>query len=341
MKLRQFTKSSFASLALLGLSMGTAQGAIMSWVAGADGAWETGANWQTNDTIPVNRVPTTGDDVRPGTGGHLVTYSSASGTSTIGRFTQFGANPNVVSQTGGTLNNTTASGGGGLMYLASNAGTSSLPNYSISGGTLAVQRSLNMSWNNAHNVTSTMLQTSGTVSFGDDINMALARDGQSATYDLQGGTLTARGINMGNGGNTYTTLFDQTGGAATLANQLALGKSTTKTGSSIYNLHGGSLTIENSTTPFFFTTDGASTAYLDFLGSGTLNLEGSWDFASLTGISDSDFRVAGVTATAGDLAFNPVTIDTMAYTQITVIPEPSSALLLGLAGLALAVRRRG
>ena len=55
--------------------------------------------------------------------------------------------------------------------------------------------------------------------------------------------------------------------------------------------------------------------YFDFDG-GTLNLIGTWDFASLTGIANSDFRVAGVAATSGDLSFTPVTIDGKSYTQI-------------------------
>ena len=57
------TKLTFASLALLTISsLGSAQVTI-AWVAGKDGAWETAANWRTNQTPPVNRVPINGDTV--------------------------------------------------------------------------------------------------------------------------------------------------------------------------------------------------------------------------------------------------------------------------------------
>ena len=317
---------------------GNSHAATLSWIAGADGAWEVAANWQTDDTVPVNRVPTVGDQVRPGGGGHVITYSSTSGSTTINGINTSGANPVVFLQTGGNL----TVGSNALVFLASNAGATQ-PNYTISGGSLTLTRNLNLAWNNTANVTSTFLQTGGTVIVGDATNdgvsMAIKNNGQSATYELQGGSFETSKIWMGDNGNNYTALFNQSAGDAVIKTQIVFGDNDTKTGTSIYNLDGGTLTVENTVDPFKFTTNGASTAYLDFDG-GTLNLEGTWDFASLTGLANSDFRVSGVAATSGDLAFTAINIDGDAYTQITVVPEPGSLALLGFGGLLIAARRR-
>jgi hypothetical protein len=288
--------------------------ATMTWIAPGDGAWEDPANWQTNDVVPVNRVPTTGDQVNPGTGGEVITYSAASGTTTISGFNTSGINPTVINQTGGSL----STSAGGLFYFSSNSGTSLLPNYTISGGSLYIARSMNLSWNNAANVESRFLQTGGSVTTGEDIIMAIKSTGQKATYEMQGGTLSTRSIYLGNGSNSYTVLFDQTGGDATVSTTIQLAKTgTTLTTSAIYNLGGGTLTIENPVNPFVFSADANVADYFNFDG-GTLNLEGTWDFTSLTGLANADFRVEGVAATSGDLNFEAIDIGGTGYTQITV-----------------------
>ena len=283
-------------------------------------------------------MPTTDDQVDPGTGGEVITYSAASGTTTISGFNASGSNPTVTNQTGGSLSITGTSGG--LFYFSSNSGTSSLPNYTISGGSLYIARTMNMTWNNVANAESRFLQTGGSVTTGENIGMAIKNTGQKATYQMQGGTLSTRSIYLGNGGNSYTALFDQTGGDATVSKTIQLAKTgTTLTTSAIYNLGGGTLTIENSVNPFVFSADANVTDYFDFNG-GTLNLEGTWDFTSLTGLANADFRVGGVAATSGDLNFEAIDIGGTGFTQITMIPEPSAPALLGGLGLLALLRRR-
>lgn len=332
MKLKQLASLPFASLALLGLSMGSTQ-ATVTWVGGATGAWEVPANWLSDDDPPVNRLPINSEWIRP-TAVATITYSAASGTTNLPGSTLWqdtGASHATHIQTGGSLTL-------GSVYLAQDKTDTLAPSYTISGGSLTASR-LFMSWNGLGTTASNFLQSGGTVTIGNDVSMALKSSTQRAVYELQDGTFTVNGnVLMGNGSANSVTEITQSSGTATVGGYLSLGSHAGTTGSSIYNLDGGTLTMEAAVDPFLFTQPGAP-VYFDFDG-GTLNLKGTWDFNTLTGIANSDFRVAGVAATAGDLAFDPVTIGSDAYTQITVIPEPSSAGLLGLAGLALAARRR-
>lgn len=316
--------------------MGCVQAATMSWIGG-DGAWEDGANWQTNDDPPVNRVPVNGDTIRPNAAGVTITYSATTGTQNLVSSTiwQDSSATTGFLQTGGDLTVY-------QLYLAK-LKTDSASTYTVSGGSLFVNRNLNMAWSSSGAIDARFVQTGGSVRIGDAANeglwMSLKSSGQGAYYDLQGGDFEARIVAMGAGGANSNTVFTQSAGTTAVINeQLRMGQYAGTTGSSIYHLDGGTLTIEAALNPFLFTQPGAP-VYFDFDG-GALNLKGTWDFNTLTGIANSDFRVAGVAATAGDLAFDPVTIGSDAYTQITVIPEPSSAGLLGLAGLALAARRR-
>ena len=111
---------------------------------------------------------------------------------------------------------------------------------------------------------------------------------------------------------------------------LYLGTVAGTTGRSVYNLDGGTLTMSATANAFVFTQPGAP-AYFDFDG-GTLNLRGSWNFTSLKGISNSDFRVQGKAATAVNLSFKAVTISGLAYTKISGCEASSSSYGTGLTG---------
>ena len=99
-------------------------------------------------------------------------------------------------------------------------------------------------------------------------------------------------------------IFTQYGGTVTSASQMQLGSVSNTAGEAAYKLHAGTITITNSS-PFAFSANTAP-IYFDFapfansLG-GTLNLRGTWDFASLTGIANSDFRLHDLPIENGDL----------------------------------------
>ena len=316
----KFTKLSSISLFLIGLSCGATQvrGATIQWLGGDD-AWEVPANWETDETVPVNRVPVDGDGIQLSNAG-TVTYSATTGTtnlpnSDLGQSTS-GA---VVIQTGGTLNVNAF-----LLTSTKTDYAAGRINYELRGGSLYADYISTFTWDNRTDRASRFLQTGGSATFGQNtnhgLNMANKANTQEAYYDLDNGTFDAGFLRLGSGGANQTAIFTQSGGDATIRGSLHLGERAGTTGQSIYNLDGGTLTMSASTAPFVFTQPGAP-AYFDF-DSGTLNLIGTWDFASLTAIPLSDFRVGGVAATTGSLDFTPVTIDSESYTQITSSPVP-------------------
>jgi hypothetical protein len=137
-----------------------------------------------------------------------------------------------------------------------------------------------------------------------------------AYIEVTGGELNVTGtLTMASGGGTDIAWLTQSGGKVTVGGQLQMATAAVSgAGEVIVNLDGGEMTIKNAT-PLTF--GGGTPNYFDFDG-GKLNLKGTWNFTSLTAIANSDFRVGGVAATSWDLNFNPVTIDTVPYTQITV-----------------------
>jgi len=153
--------------------------------------------------------------------------------------------------------------------------------------------------------------------------MGIKANTQEAYYDLQGGDFEASLVVLAQSGENVTAVFTQSEGTTAMINQqLRLGAASGTTGEAIYNLDGGVLTIDEAADnvdltkgPFQFTQPGAP-VYFDFDG-GTLNLKGVWDYNSLTGIQDADFRVAGIAATADLLDFTTVMIDAESFTQIT------------------------
>jgi hypothetical protein len=326
------TKLTFSSLALLAISsLGSAQVTI-AWVAGKTGAWETAANWRTNQTPPVNRVPINGDTIRPGAAGITINISSTTGTQNLGNSALFqgAVTSTKIVQTGGTLNLNS-------LYLSSTkaAVAKGHVNYELRGGSLYADYRSTFTWDNSSDRASRFLQTGGSARFGagatNGLNMAQKARTQQAYYDLKGGIFDSGYLKLGSAGSNQTAVFTQSGvSVALLRGTLYLGTVAGTTGRSVYNLDGGTLTMSATANAFVFTQPGAP-AYFDFDG-GTLNLRGTWNFTSLKGISNSDFRVRGKAATAVNLSFKAVTINGLAYTRISGCEASSSNYGTGLTG---------
>jgi hypothetical protein len=171
-----------------------------------------------------------------------------------------------------------------------------------------------------------------------------------ATFHMNGGNMTVTGefqVASHTGVENVKAMFTQTGGSVNVASTAFLDMGTTADtgGYAIYNLLGGTLKLDNATSPLLFSSDTAPIYFNFEYGSPTsaaMMLKGTWDFASLTAIDNADFRVHGFAATPGTLRFLAGTGDLAGYTVIYGVPEPST-LLLALVGLGCAVcvaRRR-
>jgi hypothetical protein len=317
MQTKQLRKYIFASLTLLSLAAGSTRAALLEWVGAGDGAWEVAANWKTDDAVPVNRVPEVGDTIRPRAEGVTITYSETTGSNVFADSTvwQDSSATSSFLQTGGDLEVN-------QIYLAKPKSNDTAVNYTMTGGSLFVNRNLNMTWSNSNSIDSRFQQTGGSVRIGNGANeglrMGIKSSNQHAFYDLEGGEFEASQVHLGEGGANATTIFTQGPETTAVINRfLELGEKAGADGQAIYHLNGGELTIQADTDPFIFFQPGAP-VYFNFNG-GALNLKSTWDFSRLTGIENSDFRVAGVKDTAGDLQFTPIEIEGEAYTQITAI----------------------
>jgi hypothetical protein len=317
MKIKRESLIGFSSVLLALFGLCEATGAEMNWVAGTDGAWEVAANWVEKDSDPlVKRVPSNGDSIRPRGAGIEITYSAASGTRVLGASTvwQDSSATSAFLFSGGDLEVN-------QIYLAKTKANDAIVNFKVTGGRLFVNRNLNMTWSNSGAIDSRFQQTGGSTRFGDGpadaVYMCIKNGGQVATYDLEGGEFEAANIVMTSGGANQTAIFNQGAGTTAVVNfKIELGKTAGTSGGAVYNLDGGTLTVEREVDPFIFHQPGAP-VYFDFDG-GALNLKGTWDFASLAAIPNSDFRVSGVAVTEGDLVFTPITIDVDDYTQVTI-----------------------
>ena len=312
------------------------------WIGG-DSTWETAGNWLSDDTVPVNRLPISGEWAQVYNGGTAritATTGLVPASGSLEMIRVYGSASTII-QNGGTVNT------GSMWVGASGDGIYRLEDGALNMGQLDIS-SLNQGNQLGH-----FIQTGGTANMSNIRFNYKGSNGQ-AYYELQDGDLILSGrFKMGDDlSSNATTWFTQTGGTVTIGQDVRMGTKAglaTGPGSAVINLDGGEMTIE-AAAPFIFTQPGAP-VFVDFDG-GALNLldgtPGAWDFARLTSIANSDFRAFGVAATAADLDFTPIMIGQDSYTQITnasttVIPEPSSCVLAALGFVVLGLcgwRRR-
>ncbi|MBT3200362.1 MAG: PEP-CTERM sorting domain-containing protein [Phycisphaerales bacterium] len=304
------------TLAPIGSLTPAAQAAEMKWITGADGNWTDAGSWQDKSDAADFHTPISTDSPRPRAGGVTITIDSD--IPATGTFWQdAGSDTTFISQTGGDAQFY-------RLYLTKDK-TNTGVNYTITGdSTLTVTDGVNMAWNNSGSIDSRIVQNGADTTFSTGyLNMCIKSSGQGAYYDLVDGSFTANNINLGSGGASSNAVFTQSGGTATVNTQINIGKYAGTTGSSIYNLDGGSLTIKKDLAgnPFAFTANNDS--YFDFDG-GTLNLKGDWDVLDLINYADSDFRAFGGNSLVdfGLLQFSSVDIETEAYTAIQAVADP-------------------
>jgi len=292
--------------------------AAFEWRAGATGNWHTVANWSEDWSAEpvVHQLPTASDRTDIGAGGViLITWDVT--VDTVWSY----AVANAVTQSGGAVSSPSG-------IRISNPKSAPHPAWTIRGGSLSANR-LSLAWNNSTNAIGHMVQDGGSVDVDGDIYFCVKSETQIGYYDLVSGVMTASVMRLGVGGTNQQAVFTQSGGTATIDDQVFLGQMAgagdDPDAKAVINLDGGSLTIAG-TTPFEFAQPGAP-VYVDIDG-GTLILKGTWDFATLSAITGSDFRSAGVPATAGNLMFTPVSIDGNDFTAVTLRPPPPSLILL-------------
>jgi len=294
-----------------------ARGATVWWKTDTIGDWTTEANWSPDwSAVPVvNQLPASGDWARMGAGTSEITVTSNLDIGGGYFWSSGGYNSLVMDGTAAPSWNS------GSIYL-STPEDAEKPGFTLEDGTLNIVggRSLIIAWNNTSNALGHFVQKAGTVTIGGNLDMCVKSSTQIAKYDLEGGDFTVNRIRLGAGGNHQQSVFTQSAGTtATVNTDINLGSragdGTNPDSKAVYNLDGGELTVKGAT-PFVFTQLGAP-VYVDFDG-GAMNLLGTWDFDTLTGIEQSDFRALGEPATAEDLAFEEVTLFDSTYTRITL-----------------------
>jgi hypothetical protein len=290
----------------------------------ANGDWHVGSNW--NGGVPGS------SDYAYITNGGTVDIETATGDVTVAWIRAGFAGGN---QSGAVVQNDNTVNVPDRYWLGNgdDVGTHTLNGGTLNVGTFYISEGTALSG---------VTQTNGTANVSN-LYLGSNQTGSQAFYDLQNGDLNVtNAFRIANqAGANIDAVFTQSGGTVDSNVTLQLGSKAGTTGSAIYNLDGGLLTISNAT-PFQFSSNSAP-IYFDFDG-GIANLLGTWNFTSLTAIANSDFRFHGAVLQDGDLTFAPGTGALDGYTVISslVIPEPSTFLIwsLGLIGLVAYARRR-
>ena len=303
------TNALITQIAAVGLMATLAQGATLRY--NGSGIWNQASNgpgtngWGNNPNNPatVGSIPTTADTARINFGGNTVTVQSNVPTTGV---VQIGTdeNGNLVVASGGTLATT-----GEIRVGESNA--------NVDNATLTVQNGGNLNvggilWTSTNGATGNFtIANGGTVTVGNHLWWGI----NSASVISISGSLTQTAGILGLGTSNASTASGGTamvsilnGGLLALNNISGTGTNSIQAGSAIDISGTGRLTAPGNRT-------GAFTTYIDadrITGNG------------MTGISNLN-----ISYDSG-----------MDLTTVTAVPEPSAALLLGIAGSLALVRRK-
>ncbi|MCW1926443.1 autotransporter-associated beta strand repeat-containing protein [Luteolibacter arcticus] len=249
--------------------------------------------------------------VYSGTANHTGSTNFSAGTATLSGAT-LSSTANFL-MTGGITNLNSGS-------LVTTAGSTTIgtATFNVAGGSLTTGRFV---LDEGSNTSSTVNHTAGTVSITgtDNTNTNQASflfghwaGGNTATYNLSGGTLNSTGAELSFGWDSTNAVFNQTGGTANL---LGLDLGNTRNNTAVYNLNGGRLNLGANG----ITTNGNKTVNL---GAGTLGAFANWS-------SGQALAMAG--------AVTPTTVDTLdSVDGITARTITLSGLLSGNGGIVKA-----
>lgn len=294
----------------------------------------TGSDWSTAENWDGDVAPGSSDFAEIANGNTAYAVGTASFTGGSSDVAGLGVGINgsangTLTVSGGTLN----VGSSGFNVGANNSATGVV---NVSGGTINLSQTNNFL---GDGTSGTINLTSGTFTAGTRSNFFMANGGGVANFNISGGTLS----NM--------RLLSNVGGTANIA--------ISGSGASIgfENIYTG-----NGTTALSFVTDAAGVSLLgantlEFDGNGTQSLVidvSAYDVSNGTTLSllnsswvqfeASDFESMTVIGGTGDFEindFNGTFGSSLSLTNISVaVPEPATAGLLGLGGLALLIRRR-
>jgi len=274
-----------------------------------DGNWEDSANWLDSSTLE-NRIPIGGDTVNVKNGGTVLVSDLTGTVPASGNFSTLELRPGNILQTGSVVNATMWMGGTGVGST-----------YTLQGGTLngdGTARQIDLTGRNATGEVSHFIQTGGTANIGT-LRMDYKGSKGKAYFEVVDGVCNINSIKMAYDlASVSTAVVTVTGGNLTVANNilmgLTVGDGSAAPGEASVHVDGGDLIIKG-TTPFTFAVH-TQPVYVDLNG-GALNLKGTWDFATLTTIANSDFRVAGEAATESNLIFEETLLFGVTYTRIT------------------------
>ena len=292
-------------IAALGLMATVAEGATFRYNGSGD--WNNVSNGDSgwglnpnNPAVPAGSLPGAADDARVNFGGNTVTVSSL--VPNVSRV-QVGVDEdgNLVVANGGSLTST------GDTFIGNN--NDNVNNSSLTvqnGGTLNVN---GLFWtSNSLAIGNVSIESGGNVNAGNHLWFGVTN---TSTISIAG-TLTQSGGILGLGTNNASSA---TGGTATLnildGGFLALN-----------NIAGGGGSIQPG-------------SVLDIQGSGRLTLPGDFEGTINSYIAGNQITGNGTNGAA--IAFYDSDLD---VTTVTAIPEPSSALLLGLVGALGFCRRK-
>jgi hypothetical protein len=353
-----FMKSSLLKIATTAgfaiVALSSVQADTFTFTGAVDNLWYTSGNWAPADPIPFNNsaFDTAGNDALVSSnaiynaGGDFLLGNGNTMTVDTGSWTQQVGTPNwikiggsagtgtVVIQNGGSFNANGGAlrlgldGGVGVITVASTAGAGGLRatvETNIGNGTLNIQGGTNSLAVVTRQATSALNVSGGTTSITGNLIHDTTNFG---SFSQTGGTLSVSGefkpiSNFTMSAGTLTsTLISFADGPGTIS---LTGGMLGVDGSSFYHgFYGGSLTqgvnfsLDSTGALFFANTTLVDLETYGFLSNGTIQYDGSADTSSLLKTEAN----GGV------------------YVSVVPIPEPSTVLLISLAGLSYVVFRR-